>query len=55
MWDNLTAYMMNLQLPDLFAILYILVMVLVTLASNLLFISFVQSKPDGRKTVLGNK
>ena len=54
-WEDLPAYWMNLQLSELLAILYILLMMFVTIASNVLFASFIESKPAGRKTVIGNK
>ena len=38
---------------DIVSIFYILTMVLAILASNWLFMGFVKSKPEGRKTVLG--
>ena len=53
-WVDLPAYWMSLQLPELLAILYILTMMFITIASNVLFASFIESKPAGRKTVLGN-
>ena len=53
-WENLTAYWKNLQVQEIFAIIYSIVMIVFTLAINKLFLSFVGSKPDGRKTVIGN-
>ena len=52
--EDLPAYWMNLKLPDLLAIIYIIIMVFVTLASNVIFASYLDSKPAGRKTVIGN-
>ena len=43
-----------LQLQDLFGIFFILFMVFITLASNMFLKRFVDSKPAGRKTALGN-
>ena len=52
-WEELTVYWKNLQLRDLLAILYSSILILLTLVSNIAFRSFVESKPDGRKTVIG--
>ena len=38
---------------DIVSVFYILTMVLAILESNWLFLGFVKSKPEGRKTVLG--
>ena len=54
-WEDLPAYWMSLRLPDLFAVLHIFIMMLVIIVSNVLFASFIESKPAGRKTVIGNK
>jgi hypothetical protein len=51
--EEYISYWHNLKLQDLFGIIFLLIMVLVILASNMLFRSFVESKPAGRKTVLG--
>ena len=53
-WKNLPTYWMNLQLQDFLAILFLLLMMFVTIICNVLFASFIASKPAGRKTVLGN-
>ena len=45
----------TLDSSDLLGIIFIIIIVLVTIGSDLLFKSFIRSKPDGRKTVLGKK
>jgi hypothetical protein len=52
-WEDLPVYWSSLKLPDLLAIIWIVIMVFFTIASNLLFVSFIESKPAGRKTVIG--
>ena len=52
-WEELTIYWENLQLLDLLAILHGAILMLLTLVSNIALRSFVESKPDGRKTVIG--
>ena len=51
--EDLPAYWMNLKLHDLLTIIYILFMMFVTLASNVIFANYLDSKPAGRKTVIG--
>jgi hypothetical protein len=53
--EEYITYWKNLELTDLLNIILILCMVLVTIASNMVFRKFSESKPSGRKTVLGNK
>ena len=42
-----------LSTPDLLALFYMLLLFLAVLASNTAFVAFIGSKPEGRKTVLG--
>lgn len=53
--EEYTSHWKNLKLPDMLGILFILCVMLVTIASDILFKDFVQSKPPGRKTVLGKE
>ena len=53
-WEEFVNHWKKLQFRDLFGIFFILLMVVITLASNMFLKSFVDSKPTGRKTVLGN-
>ena len=50
MWTDL----MRVQIPDIAFFAYICLMVIVVAVSIVVFTSFVGSKPDGRKTVIGN-
>jgi hypothetical protein len=52
-WEDLPSYWRSLTMSDMLGILWIVFMVLVTIASNVLFDNFIESKPAGRKTVLG--
>ena len=53
--EEYASHWTNLKLPDMLGILFILCVMLVTIASDLLFEAFVHSKPPGRKTVLGKE
>ena len=44
----------NIEVPDTLAFIYIAFLVLVVFFSMVVYTNFVKSKPDGRKTVLGN-
>jgi hypothetical protein len=52
-WAEYINYWENLKLPDFLGIIFIFFMVLVTIASNMVMSKFFESKPSGRKTVLG--
>ena len=52
--EDLTAYWRTLQLQDIFYMLSSFITGAVSLVSIKLLKSFVDSKPDGRKTVIGN-
>ena len=45
--------LMSIPIPDFIFFLYIFLLILVAAASCVIFTSFVRSKPDGRKTVIG--
>ena len=49
-WEDL----LRVQVPDLFCFAYFSLLLLVVAASGVVFTRFVESKPDGRKTVIGN-
>ena len=49
-WEDL----MSVQVPDVAVLAYICLLLLILAASIVSFTRFVESKPDGRKTVLGN-
>ena len=40
---------------DLLTLLYILLLIALTVLSDTLFTTFISSKPEGRKTVLGQR
>jgi hypothetical protein len=52
-WEEYIIYWRNLKLLDLLGIIFIFSMVLVSIASSMVFSKFIESKPSGRKTVLG--
>jgi hypothetical protein len=52
-WSDLTTHWSLLTFSDWATVGYILLLVLAVIISNWLFIGFVDSKPEGRKTVLG--
>ena len=49
-WEDL----MSVQVPDIAFFIYIFLLILFVSGSCVVFTSFVESKPDGRKTVIGN-
>ena len=51
--QDLPAYWSNLNHRELLAIPWIGLLVLFTITSNYLFVKFIESKPIGRKTVIG--
>ena len=44
----------NIEVSNTLSFFYVAFLALVVFASMVIFTSFVRSKPDGRKTVLGN-
>jgi hypothetical protein len=52
-WTNLTSHWVLLTPTDWAQAGYISLLVLAVILSNWLFVGFVDSKPEGRKTVLG--
>ena len=53
LYEDITAYWSNMNVFDMVTIIWIVIMVALTLAINIMFASFIQSKPSGRKTVIG--
>ena len=53
--EEYIKYWKTLGLADLLGTLFLIFNIVATLSSNMLFNSFVESKPSGRKTVLGKK
>ena len=51
--ENLLTYWRSLTVGDLFYIIWIVIMMFFTNSISSLFENFVESKPAGRKTVLG--
>jgi hypothetical protein len=51
--ENLLTYWKSLELGDLFSIIWIVIMMFFTNSISGLFENFIESKPAGRKTVLG--
>ena len=51
--ENMFAYWRTLQLPEVLTLLFSLAMMFATIVSLMCFASFIESKPSGRKTVLG--
>ena len=49
-WED----MMRVQVPDSAFFAYIFFLIVVVTLSSVVFTRFVGSKPDGRKTVIGN-
>ena len=52
-WSDLTSHWSLLTLTDWATVGYSLLLILAIIFSNWLFVGFVDSKPEGRKTVLG--
>ena len=50
--DDLTVWM-SFEVPDSLGIVFCSIMIILVLSCDRIFTSFVSSKPDGRKTVLG--
>ena len=55
LWTHLTAYWSSLTTSDILTTIYVIFLILIAILSNHLFIAFINSKPEGRKTVLGKK
>ena len=55
MVDWIPLAWMSIQVPDILSFLYLVLMVFLILSCCCIFTNFVQNKPEGRKTVLGNK
>ena len=45
---------MSVRVQDCVAFIYLFLLILVIFSFCVMFTSFVESKPDGRKTVIGN-
>ena len=54
LWQNVLAHWKSMGLPDYLAVVFGLLLILLARIGNNLFIGFVASKPEGRKTVIGN-
>ena len=54
MWRSVLAHWQSLGLPDFLAVTFTLLLILMARIGNKLFIGFVSSRPEGRKTVIGN-
>ena len=52
-WEDVIQQWDNIGLQDVAVILYILFLMACVVISNSLFAQFVVSKPDGRKTAVG--
>ena len=50
---NLLSYWSSLRSSDILTALYFIFIIFIVILSNHFFIAFVNSKPEGRKTVLG--
>ena len=53
MLTQLLSHWSSITLPDLLTAAYLIILVLFVIGCNHLFTNFVDSKPEGRKTVLG--
>ena len=51
---NIFAYWRTIHLPEVLTLLFSLAMMFATIGSLRCFASFIESKPAGRKTVMGN-
>ena len=51
--EDLLDYVRNIQLADLLAFIWITIMIFFTIVISVLFDTFIESKPAGRKTVMG--
>ena len=55
LWTYLTSHWSSLTTSDILTAIYVTFLILFAILSNHLFIAFINSKPEGRKTVLGKK
>ena len=55
MLEEAVPHWSSLGLPDLLALLYLFFLLFCLVLSNRLFVGFVASKPEGRKTAIGEK
>ena len=53
MSDEVVHHWSSLSLKDLLALFYILFQLFFLVLSNRLFVGFIASKPEGRKTAIG--
>ena len=53
LYEDMTAYWNYMNMFDLVTSMWIVSMVALTLAINMMIASFIESKPSGRKTVIG--
>ena len=53
MLENLRTHWSSLGMGDLFSLLCVFTLMLITIGCNVLFTNFIESKPSGRKTVIG--
>ena len=53
LYEDITAYWSNMNVFDLVTIMWIVIMAALSLAINMMFASFIKSKPSRRKTVIG--
>ena len=53
-WENILMHWKLMGLPDYLAVVFGLLLILLARMGNNLFVGFVASKPEGRKTVIGN-
>ena len=51
--EDLLYYVRNIQMADLLACIWITIMIFFTIVISVLFAKFIESKPAGRKTVMG--
>ena len=55
MWvlDDMVLQWENVGLPDVVIIIFSLVLIVLVITSNIFFADFIASKPEGRKTAVG--
>ena len=53
MLTQLLSHWSSITIADLLTVTYLIILVLFVIGCNHLFTNFVDSKPEGRKTVLG--
>ena len=51
--ENLRTHWNSLGIGDLFSVICVFIVMLITIVCNVLFTNFIESKPSGRKTVIG--